>query len=222
MTNRLPDGVPGNLSQPDFFLLIVMTHLQQILNYIPSASIDELQQILAAVQTELPTREGMKSNYVEYIEDFCQDKQLLDSVWAECESLELSSKKNKTASQWLSPSSDPYVYVDSSPAHAAKDIKQFPSTNKLLSLVNQSTEVTGPLDSCLILKYNSSQSALNLHADDESSIDQDKSICSFTLGCERTIEFYEKAKKPILVKDIRMNNNSLVVMRPGAQQNLKH
>ncbi len=199
-----------------------MLHLQQLLNDIPSASTEELYQILAAVQTELPKRKGLNNKYVEHIKDFCQDEKLLENVLKECESLDLNSKRTKTALQWLSTSSDPYVYPDATPVHPAKDISQFPSINKLLSLVNQSTEVIGPLDSCLILKYNSGQSSLSLHADDEPSIDQDKSICSFSLGCERTIEFYEKGKKPKRVKDIRMTNNSLVIMRPGTQQHLKH
>ncbi len=202
--------------------LLKMISLQQILGYIPSASTEELQQILTAVQTELPKRDGMNSKYVEHVKDFCQDRQLLDLVWAECESLNLNPKKNKTASQWLSTSKEPYVYNDTTPVHAAKDIKQFSVINKLRSLVNESTEVIGPLDSCLVLQYNSRQSSLTLHSDDELSIDQDKSICSFSLGCERTIEFFEKGARPKLVKDIRMTNNSLVIMRPGTQQNLKH
>ncbi len=198
------------------------TCLQQILGHIPSASTDELRQILTAVQAELPKREGMSSKYVTHITDFCQDDELLDLVLAECESMDLNPKKNKTSSQWLSTSNEPYVYPDASPVHAAKDIKQFKSINKLLSLVNESTEVVGPLDSCLILKYNSRQSSLTLHADDEPCIDQEKSICSFSLGCERTIEFFEKGTRPKLVKDIRMSSNSLVIMRPGTQQILKH
>ena len=216
-------GVPGNLSQPDSICLLkIMVNLQQILNHITTASTEDLHQILTAVQTELPKREGLNSKYVEHIKDFCQDEKLLADVLKECESLDLNSKRTKTASQWLSSSSEPYVYPDATPVHPAKDISQFPSINKLLSLVNQSTEVSGPLDSCLILKYNSGQSSLTLHADDEPSIDQEKSICSFSLGCERTIEFYEKGKKPKRVKDIRMTNNSIVIMRPGTQQHLKH
>ena len=71
-------------------------------------------------------------------------------------------------------------------------------------------------------KYNSNQASLKLHADDEDCIDQGKSICSFSLGCERSIEFWEQGRKPKKVKEIRMANNSIVIMRPGAQQNLKH
>ncbi len=188
--------------------------LQQILDYIPNASTVELTTLLNAVQNELPKREGNIDKYVEFVDNFCDDTDLLELVWAECESLNLSSKRTKTASQWLSSTNTDYVYPDSNPVHKAKDIKSFPNISKLLSIVNESTEVSGPLDSCLILKYNSDSSSLSLHADGEECIDQEKSICSFSLGSERTLEFYENAsgKKPKRVKSIRMTNNSLVIM----------
>ncbi len=118
----------------------------------------------------------------------------------------------------------PLHIPNTNPVHAAKDIAEFSAINKLLSIVNASSEVTGPLDSCLVLKYNSNASALSLHSDAEKHIDQEKSICSFSLGCERTLEFFDNAtvKRPKAVKSIRMKNNSLVIMRPGTQQNLKH
>ena len=199
-----------------------MTNLQQILHHLPSLPTKELLQILTVIQTELPKREGQNSTFVEHITNFCPDNTLLELVLGECESMELSGKRTKAATQWLSSSSEPYIYPDSSPIHAAKDITGFPNISKLLSLVNESTEVNGPLDSCLVTKYNTNQASLSLHADNEVCIDQGKSICSFSLGCERTIEFWEQCRKPRKVKDIRMTHNSIVIMRPGAQQNLKH
>ena len=151
-----------------------MSNLQQILHHLPSLPTNELLQILSAIQTELPKRKGQNSTLVDYIDNFSPDKTLLDNVLDECESLQLSSKRTKAATQWLSSSSEPYVYPDSSPVHAAKDITKFTALSKLLSLVNESTEVTGPLDSCLVTKYNSHHASLTLHADDEDCIDQGK------------------------------------------------
>ncbi len=221
---QLADGVPAIFAARLDYLLKVMLRLQEIFDYIPNASTDELQKILNAVQNELPKRDGDVEKYVEYVEDFCNDAELLGRVWSECESLNMTNKRNKTASQWLSPTNTPYIYPDSNPVHAAKDITECPNINRLLSLVNASSEVTGPLDSCLVLKYNSNTSALSLHNDAEDSIDQEKSICSFSIGCERTLEFFSSVsgKQPKVVKSIRMKNNSLVIMRPGTQQNLKH
>ena len=200
-----------------------MTNLQEIFDYVKTASTDDLKKILNSVQNELPKREGMVDNYVEYLEDFCEDDPLLTCVWAECESLNLSPKRSKAPTAWLCSQETAYTYPDVNPVHAPIDIKKYPSINKLLSIVNNSTEVSGPLDSCLVIKYNSKTSSLSMHDDGESLIDQKKSICSFSLGCERTLEFFEcTGSKPRCAKKIRMKNNSLVVMRPGTQQNLKH
>ena len=47
-----------------------MLHLQQILDFIPNASTEELKKILNAIQNELPKREGNVDNYIEHIENF--------------------------------------------------------------------------------------------------------------------------------------------------------
>ena len=140
----------------------------------------------------------------------------------ECETLELSSKRTKAATQWISPSEEPYIYPDSNPVHKSKDINEFKAIKELLSKVNESSAVSGPLDSCLVIKYNTQEASLSPHADDEPYINQDKAICSFSMGCDRTIEFFKKSARTKLVKKIKMENNSLVVMRPGTQQNLVH
>ena len=199
-----------------------MFNLQQIINSIPHASTDELHQVLAAVQNELPKRDGEAAGFIEHIPDFCCDGDLIAQVWDECESLDLSCQRSKAATQWISPTNEPYIYPDSNPIHNAKPISDFPYIRKLLSMVNESNEVSGPLDACLLIKYNSNQASLSLHADDEPIIDQNKSICSFSIGSPRTIEFFQKSHRSKLVKKIRMEDNSLVVMRPGTQQQLKH
>ena len=199
-----------------------MINIQEIFNYLPSASTADLNAILCAVKEELPKRKEDLSDLVDFAPDFCPDGKLLARVWDECQSLELSPNRNKAPTQWISPVDEPYIYSDSNPIHHAKDIDNFKAIKELLAQVNSCNLITGPLDACLVIKYNSHQSSLKPHADDEPCIDQSKTICAFTLGCERTIEFFTKSNKAKLVKQIRMEDNSLVVMRPGAQQKLKH
>ena len=202
-----------------------MVNLQEIFDYVKAASVEDLRDILNSVQNELPKREGNVENFVSHIEDFCDDDVLLDAVWAECESLQMNAGKGKNKAQtaWLCSQNTPYVYTDSNPVHSPHDISGFPNIKRLLSLVNSSTEITGPLDSCLVIKYKNSLTSTSLHCDNEPLMDQEKSICSFSLGSERTLEFYEgTSKNPKCAKKIRMKNNSLVVMRPGTQQNLRH
>ena len=198
-------------------------HLQEIFDFVKTASVDDLKQILDAVQNELPKREGKVDNFVVHVEDFCENEKLIKRVWEECESLPLTEERNKAPSSWLCSQDTPYIFTDKNPVHAAKDITEFPAISEMLSLVNSSSEVTGPLDSCLVIKYNTKTSRTSIHKDNEPLIDQNKSICSYSLGCERTLEFFEGiGAKPKCVRQFRVKNNSLVVMRPGTQQNLKH
>ena len=189
---------------------------------IPKLSTDDLHRVMNTIKGELAVRGENLAELVEYIPDFCQDNTLLEQVQMECDSLELSSSRRKAATQWLSPKEDPYIYPDTNPIHRAKDISNFPAIKKLLSHINTSSEVVGPLDACLVIKYNSEETALSLHADDEDIQDQSKAICSFTLGASRTVEFFSKARKPKPVTSVRTGNNGLLIMRPGTQDKMKH
>ena len=223
MSIPMSEGLSWNLSTISPTTTVnYMNTLEQILNFISTASVEDIHQIINTAQNELPKRAGQAEEFTTYIENFCQDAALLDNIRTELDSLDLPTKATKVPAQWLSSSPEPYIYPDSNPVHNAKPISDFPHIAKLMELVNCSSEVTGHLDSCLILKYNSDRGSLRLHADDEAYMDQNKSICSFTLGSERTIEFWAKSNKPVLVNQYRMKDNGLVVMRPGAQQRLKH
>ena len=92
----------------------------------------------------------------------------------------------------------------------------------LMSLVNVSETTTGTLDSCIVLKYPNPSTSLRVHSDDEQLIDQNASICTYSLGSTRTIEFYSKSGKSKLVTSHSMAQDSLLVMRPGCQQELLH
>jgi len=202
-----------------------MINLQEIFDFVKTAPVEDLRQILNSVQNELPKREGRVDDFVAHIEDFCDDDVLLDGVWAECESLKMNSEgRNKAATAWLCSQDTAYVYNDTNPVHSPQAISNFPCISRLRDMVNSSTEITGPLDSCLVIKYDSNKTKTSLHRDNEELMDQQKSICSFSLGCERTLEFFEgtSSKASKCAKKIRMKSNSLVVMRPGTQQNFMH
>ena len=188
-----------------------------------SATIDELNTMLDTVKHEIANRQPRPKDLVELIPDFCTDKDFMKSLWDECESLGLMSSRNKVATQWLSPSSEPYIYNDVNPVHEAKNINKYPNISKMLSFVNASDVVDGPLDACLVLKYPSPSAVLRPHADDEKHIiDQSKSICPFSLGTSRTLEFFTKGKKSKRALGFRLEEGSLLVMKPGTQQTLDH
>jgi hypothetical protein len=117
-------------------------HLQEIFNFVKTASVDDLKQILDAVQNELPKREGKVDNFVAHVEDFCENKKLIKRVWEECESLPLTEERNKAPSSWLCSQDTPYIFTDKNPVHVAKDITEFPAIREKLSLVDSSSELT--------------------------------------------------------------------------------
>lgn len=199
-----------------------MLDITDLLDNVHNISTDDLHRLMNAIKSELPVRENNLPDLVDYIPDFCDDGVLLEALWAECESLEMGNSRRKASSQWISPIPEPYVYPDSNPIHNAKDIEQFPAVNRLMSLVNTSSQVDGPLNSCLVIKYSTENTALSLHADDEDIFDHTKAICSFTIGSSRSLEFYSKTSRPKPVKSVRTEHNGLLIMRPGTQDRLKH
>ena len=196
--------------------------LQNTLANIPKLSTDDLHTLMNAIKCELPVRENNLAELVDYIPDFCPDTALLDEVLKECASLNLCDSRKKAATQWLSPTGESYTYPDTVPTHKAMDISTFPAIIKLQSLINTSSEVGGPLEACLIIRYNSVETALSLHADDEDIMDHSKPICSFTIGASRSVDFFSKARKPKHVKSVKTSNNGLLIMRPGTQDKMKH
>ena len=206
-TELLPDGLLTNSSFQTSPILKM--NLSQHLNLLASSSTDDLNKLLHAVQAEIAKR---KSGLTEFIPDFCPDNKLLEAVWKECESLEMDNDARKASTKWLCATGQPYIYPDKSPVHEASDITKLPGIMKLLSIVNDSSAVSGPLDSCLVLKYCSNKTRQSLHSDNEDLIDQSKSICSFSLGSERTLDFYGISKNSKKVCSYNMTHNSMVVM----------
>lgn len=203
---------------PDSFLPSIMLNLKDILKLIPDASDVELQKLLKATQCEVDARKN--KNFVDYIPSYC-DEELIAAVLDECESLSLADNGRKAAAQWLSPVNEPYIYIDANPIHHAIDINNFPSICRVLKMVNSDPRFHGELDSCLVLKYSSKATSVSLHADDEESIDQAKSICNFSIGSTRTLEFWSKDDNKH-VTSICMESGSVTHMKPGTQQALKH
>ena len=197
-----------------------MVDLKNLVKALPSLATNELQKLLSSVQSELDSRS--KQDSVELITNFCSDDITVQAIWAECDSLNFGNNKRKASSQWLSSDNEPYVYSDTNPVHEAKNITNFPGICKLMGMINADARFSGPVDSCLILKYSCESTSSSLHADDEAGIDQKKSICNYSIGTTRTLEFFDKQDTKTAVKSVVMENNSMTHMKPGTQQLLKH
>ena len=197
-----------------------MINLKTIQKSLRLLATKDLQKLLSSTQTELDNRN--KGDLVELIPNYCPDNGTLQSIVAECESLDFGNNTRKATAKWLSSSKEPYIYNDSNPVHPALDISSFPAVSRLMEQINADNRFTGPVDSALILKYSCESTSTSLHADDEDYLDQNKSICNFSIGSTRSLEFFDKANSKTAVKTVVMNNNSMTHMKPGTQQSLKH
>ena len=173
-------------------------------------------------------------NLVNYISDIGVDDDLIGRLYKEAESLDLKTRSAsaKVKTQWLSDHSLSYEYGNEK--HDPKPLSEFTATSELMALCNAQESTTQNANVCLISAYNSSKSMLRPHADDEEYIiDQHSSICTFSVGATRTLQFSKKpnkhkqkgkgkkaAFKPVL--SISMQHKSLTVMKPGCQQRLLH
>ncbi len=92
---------------------------------------------------------------------------------------------------------------------------------EVMSLVNSHALSTGDMNGCLLNRYDNGDVAGRLHADDEKSMSQTSSICTISLGPDRTIDFRQNSSSP-LVKSINLSHGSMFVMQPGCQKYLKH
>ena len=174
-------------------------------------------------------RQECNDSYIHHIKNFCSDQTLLDIVLAECEAIfnKSNSKSNKVTTSWLCNENIEYSYSHTNTLKSMKKLSDFPGICRLMDKINfctvSGTEVSGVMDCCLAMRYSSNRFNLRPRADIENEIiDQDASICSFSLGSSRTIEFFTEEKTPKLVYKHQLNDNSLLIMKPGTQQRMKH
>ena len=162
------------------------------------------------------------SDYIEYIPNFLKDSDLVSKISDEATSLDLINNENPEIllTQWLSPHENPYVYGRT--PHPSKPIEDQPAISQLIENVNTSDKTTKNMDACLSGCYTDHTASLRLHSDNEhGQIDQESSICVYSLGDTRTIDFVKNGSKiPFL--SIDMEHNSLLIMKPGAQQLMRH
>lgn len=171
---------------------------------------------------------------VSYIPDIGIDDDLIARLCKEAESLDLKTRSasTKVKNQWISNHSLSYQYGHEK--HDAKPLSEFTATSELMALCNAQESTTQNANVCLLSAYNSPKCILRPHADDEEyMIDQDSSICTFSVGATRTLQFSKKPKKhktkgkgkKVTLKpvfSIKMLHKSLTVMKPGCQQKLLH
>ena len=121
---------------------------------------------------------------------------------------------------WLSKKQSTYQF-----GNWSLDSLQISLFKKIMNIMNiLNTNMGLNLDSCLITRYINSSDMIPRHQDNEEIIDQEHAICNVSIGSPREIEFWTTGKERTgkLIKNICMQEGSLVVMKPGCQQRTWH
>ena len=183
---------------------------------------DQLESAVASTPLPTPTPETV-DEYVSLIPDIGLDEDFLQGLQKEVESMNLQGNSRKVKTQWISTSTDSYWFGNVE--HPAKPVSEYPYISELMDTINKHDGTTNNMDSCLVTRYAMAKHTLRLHADDENNIDQDASICNFSLGATRTIEFcpkYVESGAAPTLRSYQLTRGSLNIMKPGCQRILKH
>ena len=161
-------------------------------------------------------------NLVEHIPEFVKDEPLFKNLNEEMKVLDIPPG-SKPVSRWLTLK--PHRYSFGKQTLESHPLIEFPYLMQLLGLINSHNDDDDQADGLLVVSYSSYRASIGLHADDEDlDIDQSSSISNLSLGSSRTIQFCRKGKKPNdpPVLSFELHNGSLLIMKPGCQQHLKH
>lgn len=131
--------------------------------------------------------------------------------------LDISQDQNNVSTCWLmeNPANTPFL--------EGKKIDDSPGIKQLLDMVKTSVPDATGLNSCLISHYPNGNLKTRLHSDKSAFLCESSPICNYSFGETRDIAFYNaKLHSGPPVRKFTMNSRSLLIMRPGCQDKLKH
>ncbi len=200
-----------------------MSVVQSFTDLLKGCSLDGMKTLSSVLADHIANAEKVQNDpslLIDYEPNLIVNGQELDSLFKEVELLMAKNKSTShTTSQWLASDSNAYRFGRQT--YNAVDITKFPNIMKVMHAVNGHNLSTGDMNGCLVNRYANGDIAGRLHADDEKSMSQISSICTVSLGPDRTIEFRRNSSSPI-VKSLNLSNGSMFVMHPGCQSSLKH
>lgn len=188
-----------------------------------SSNFDEEVEHCPQDKSVTPTHKPV-SDFVELIPSVPTiDEDVIMGIWKDIQTLQVQqpnySRSHKVSYIWVNSQNRPYVFGNVS--HSPNHFSMCPSIKALMDTINEHLDNAGN-DACLITMYDSGKVSLPLHSDDEDdTIDHNHSISVFSMGDTRTIQFCSKVNKEPL-KSFELHDKSLLIMKPGCQQHLKH
>ena len=182
--------------------------LEKLFKYVPNL-LDSNTGSLDVSTNIIPVSTSHK--VIENHDDFMNELHL------ELSSLGLENRSSKRVStQWV------LCEPESVNLPSVLPMGKFKCIPKLCELVNQQEECKGQMNGCLVNYYPSKCSRSNPHSDKESYIDQEASICTFSLGQTRDFSIFTNDHNPKHLKTFTLCEKSLMLMQPGSHSVTKH
>ncbi len=138
-------------------------------------------------------------------------------VLTDLSALDIGRDMNSVSTCWLmeNPANTPFL--------VGQNIEEFPGIKQLLDMVKSSVPDASGLNSCIISHYPDGKVKTRLHSDKSAFLCESSPICNYSFGESRDIAFYNaKLHSGPLLKKFTMDSRSLLIMRPGCQDKLKH
>ena len=129
--------------------------------------------------------------------------------------------KHKPATQWVLVKPHKHNHLKN-----ALKLDRFKYLSKLHDITNGHEECKGTMKGAIINVFNKESSRTRPHSDDEPYINQESSICTWTIGDEREFRIFSKKhgehNDNDYLRSFTPQHGSLMIMQPGSQACTKH
>ena len=133
------------------------------------------------------------------------------------------SAKQKPATQWVLVKPHKHRHLRN-----AMKLDKFKYLSRLHDITNGHEECKGTMKGAIINVFSKESSRTRPHSDDEPYINQESSICTWTIGDEREFRIYPKKHSGDnhndndYIRSFTPQHGSLMIMQPGSQACTKH
>lgn len=186
-----------------------------------------MPKILKKEKKTISVLEGKLGEVVLYNNVF-EEEQSLHYLEIFRSSLSFETEKVFVHGKWRSPKRMTCAYGDDALEYSYSGAKKkaLQWTEELLEVKNKVEQITGAnFNFVLCNLYEDGNSVIGKHADDEKDLEKGSVIAGVSFSKkenERDMLFHQKKKNGELVKSVRLQNGSVIVMKGETQKNYYH